>query len=90
MTEIEIIIEYFKYINVKFIEEYTYRSHNKLQYETKKGYDIEVFFNFETGKISYIKKRNPRMKSIGKTYTFEKFMEKNKSKMRDFKIGLLF
>ena len=53
MSEVDFIIAYFRYLEYKFIEEYSYPGNNKLLYENGNT-SIEVYFNYHTEKFSTI------------------------------------
>ncbi len=89
MTETDFIIAYFRYLGYKFIDEYNYSGGNKLLYENGNT-SIEVYFNFNTEKVTNIGTRN-KLK-VFDTYlaTYQEYLDKqDKDIMRDFKISLL-
>ena len=89
MTETDFIIAYFRYLGYKFIDEYNYSGGNKLLYENGNT-SIEVYFNYNTEKVSTIFVKN-KLKGfepyIGK---YQDYLDKqDKDIMRDFKLSLL-
>lgn len=87
MTETDFIIAYFKYLGYKFIDEYNYSGGNKLLYENGNT-SIEVYFNYNTEKVSRIFVKN----NYGQTPNLlQEYLDKqDKDIMRDFKLSLLF
>jgi hypothetical protein len=89
MTETDFIIAYFRYLGYKFIDEYSYPGNNKLLYENGST-TIDVYFNFNTEKVTNIGTRN-KLKAFD-TYlaTYQEYLDKqDKDIMRDFKLSLL-
>lgn len=89
MSEVDFIIAYFRYLGYKFIEEYSYPGNNKLSYENGST-AIDVYFNFNTEKVSTITIRNKYKSFSPYCFNYQQYLDnENKDIMRDFKLSLL-
>ncbi len=93
MTETDFIIEYFKYLGYRFIEEYNYPNYsgggNKLLYKNGNT-SIEVYFNYHTEKVTNIGTKNKLKRFDAYLATYKEYLDnQDKDIMRDFKISLL-
>lgn len=89
MSEVDFIITYFRYLGYKFIEEYSYPGNNKLSYEDGNT-AIDVYFNFNTEKVSTISIRNKYKDFSPYSCNYQEYLDRHdKDKIRDFKLSLL-
>ena len=94
MSEIEFIIDFFKYLDYTFVEEYTNISGNNRIIYTDNHKTITVYFNYDTGKIRLVNIETPfdietPFETGGWAGAFEAYIRENKIILRDYNLSLL-